>query len=248
MKKVKVWNLCLKLCYLFVCLFLACCPCSNEMYASCLLQGPLSKGDPQCLQCCPGMWETCPTCWGNYHDCFKTFPRTPWHKYNIVLIEAGHPRLGWKKHFHQICLSWTSTEPWSHGIFLCVSSVDTDAAAQGVQAHGLLWDVKSTHLVPQGFILSLRDSLQLQWSPQSQRGWSRSRGQASEGQVCRVAGLGCLLWARVSSRKEFPPLEQPFRLQSSPHWEPGAKAASDYWLSISEKEHKFYDAFAPSDT
>lgn len=51
---------------------------------------------------------------------------------------------------------------------------------------------------------------------------------------------GMLALGRVSSRKEFPPLEQPFRLQSSPHWEPGTKAASDYYSDFTEKEHKFY--------
>ena len=91
----------------------------------CLLQGPLSKGSPV-FTVLPDIRRHVLLVEWIIIIVFKTFPKTPWHKYNIVLIEAGHPRLGWKKYFHQICLSWTSTEPLSHGIFLCVSSVDTD--------------------------------------------------------------------------------------------------------------------------
>ena len=109
----------------FVCLLVSCLLSLlywNVCFLACF-RTPYVR-DPQCSQGCLTCRRHVLLVEWIIMILFKTFPKTPWHI--IVLIEGGHPRLGWRKYFHQICLSWTSTEPLTHGIFLCVSSVDTD--------------------------------------------------------------------------------------------------------------------------
>lgn len=85
------------------------------------------------------------------------------------------------------------------------------SAAQGVWAHrGLLWDVKSTHSLPQGFLLSLRGSLQHS-DRGDERGRSRERGPEGRGSGQWAWGAGS---GGVSSREEFSTIGTALRLQS----------------------------------
>lgn len=103
--------------------------------------------------------------------------------------------------------------------------------------------MKSTRSLPQGFLLSLRGSLQ-----QSDRG---DEGTGAESGAPRVEAAGSEPGVQgleeSAPERSFPPLEQPFRLQSIFTvllGAPGTKAGCDF--TEGENEFKPFNSFAPS--